>query len=170
MLLETLRCDGRAHDGCARACKVFWKEAWLRPADEQPSALGAPTVESDGAARTTQDPGRRAPLLLSVDATPRRHDGSHRKHEALAPTHARAGGQNGDRRAPEAVRFIGRWARWTLLRAIHGDEWLRGGNTRTPTVTLGLQPGDRVRIKSSQEIVASRTEPGQPRVAVGSRR
>lgn len=32
VFLETARCDGSAHDGCQRACLMFWKEAWLRPA------------------------------------------------------------------------------------------------------------------------------------------
>ena len=30
MLLEDLRCDGSAHDGCQAECRVFWKEAWLK--------------------------------------------------------------------------------------------------------------------------------------------
>ena len=32
VFLEEARCDGRAHDGCQRACLMFWKEAWLQPA------------------------------------------------------------------------------------------------------------------------------------------
>ncbi len=35
VFLETARCDGSAHDGCQRACLMFWKEAWLRPAAAQ---------------------------------------------------------------------------------------------------------------------------------------
>lgn len=27
------RCSGQAHGGCQAACLLFWKEAWLRPAD-----------------------------------------------------------------------------------------------------------------------------------------
>src|SRR5688572_30997625 len=30
--LET-RCDGQAHGGCEARCLIFWKEAWLKPAD-----------------------------------------------------------------------------------------------------------------------------------------
>ena len=30
--LEDVRCDGAAHDGCSRACSIFWKEAWLKRA------------------------------------------------------------------------------------------------------------------------------------------
>jgi len=34
VFLEGARCDGGMHDGCQRACMIFWKSAWLRPADE----------------------------------------------------------------------------------------------------------------------------------------
>jgi hypothetical protein len=30
VLLEGLRCSGAAHDGCQKACVIFWREAWLR--------------------------------------------------------------------------------------------------------------------------------------------
>jgi hypothetical protein len=30
VLLEDLRCDGSGHDGCQAECRLFWKEAWLR--------------------------------------------------------------------------------------------------------------------------------------------
>ena len=31
--LADLRCDGSAHGGCQAACTLFWKDAWLKPAD-----------------------------------------------------------------------------------------------------------------------------------------
>lgn len=30
VLLDNLRCDGGAHEGCQAGCTIFWKEAWLR--------------------------------------------------------------------------------------------------------------------------------------------
>ena len=30
-----LRCDGQAHGGCQAGCLIFWKEAWLKPIDEE---------------------------------------------------------------------------------------------------------------------------------------
>jgi hypothetical protein len=32
--LENLRCDGQAYGGCQAACLIFWKEAWLRPVED----------------------------------------------------------------------------------------------------------------------------------------
>jgi hypothetical protein len=31
--LAEVRCDGSAHDGCEAECNLFWKDEWLRPAD-----------------------------------------------------------------------------------------------------------------------------------------
>jgi hypothetical protein len=28
--LDDVRCSGDAHDGCQKACMVFWREVWLR--------------------------------------------------------------------------------------------------------------------------------------------
>ena len=41
VLLEGLRCDGAAHEGCQRACLLFWKEAWLNPCDGATPAVAS---------------------------------------------------------------------------------------------------------------------------------
>jgi len=33
VFLEGVRCDGTSHGGCHMGCLLFWKEAWLRPAE-----------------------------------------------------------------------------------------------------------------------------------------
>lgn len=33
IFLQDARCDGAYHGGCQRGCLLFWKEAWLKPAD-----------------------------------------------------------------------------------------------------------------------------------------
>ncbi len=44
VLLDDLRCDGSGHDGCQAGCRIYWKEAWLRPAPvEEP--VGSPESE-----------------------------------------------------------------------------------------------------------------------------
>jgi hypothetical protein len=30
VLLDDVRCEGSGHDGCQAACRICWKEAWLR--------------------------------------------------------------------------------------------------------------------------------------------
>jgi len=39
VILEGVTCNGKAHGGCQRGCYVFWKDTWLRRADEDHSAL-----------------------------------------------------------------------------------------------------------------------------------
>jgi hypothetical protein len=52
------RCDGNAHGGCQAGCLIFWKEAWLRPADGNAESLASPVkreaAEATGA-RCTED-------------------------------------------------------------------------------------------------------------------
>src|SRR5262245_43983238 len=40
LFLEQVRCSGASHDGCARACLIFWKTAWLKPAGAATSTNG----------------------------------------------------------------------------------------------------------------------------------
>jgi len=48
--LEGVRCDGEAHGGCQAECLIFWKEAWLRPA--QSTSSGKSAVNADGMVRS----------------------------------------------------------------------------------------------------------------------
>ena len=50
VFLEAVRCGGEAHGGCDKACLIFWKEAWLRPAgdiDRQPATRESKINELD---------------------------------------------------------------------------------------------------------------------------
>jgi len=40
VFLEDVRCDGKSHGGCAKACLIFWKEAWLKPVGENLECAG----------------------------------------------------------------------------------------------------------------------------------
>jgi hypothetical protein len=37
VLLDDLRCNGMGHAGCQAQCRLYWKEAWLRPASSERS-------------------------------------------------------------------------------------------------------------------------------------
>ena len=50
------------------------------------------------------------------------------------------------------VRLVWLWLAQKVLRRLHGDNWLRGPNDRAPAVSLGLQPGELVRIKSRSDM------------------
>src|SRR5215467_10711171 len=34
VILDGLRCSGSAHDGCQKACMIFWREVWLRKLED----------------------------------------------------------------------------------------------------------------------------------------
>ncbi len=44
VILDGPRCDGRNHDGCKHGCRIFWKQAWLRPFSDAP---GTTTTTSE---------------------------------------------------------------------------------------------------------------------------
>jgi hypothetical protein len=155
VFLEDLRCDGAAHGGCARGCKVFWKEAWLRRAD---AGVGQDADNESGShepavrLRTMSDERHYFCQSTQLHSATVRPPGNTKLWRGRMLVHEV---RNGDRTTLEAIRLVARWARWTLLRAAHGDGWLRGDRDPTPTAELGLQPGDRVRIKSRDQIVAT---------------
>ena len=48
VFLDEVRCDGKAHGGCDKACLIFWKEQWLRPVgakSEGPTSTAGITEE-----------------------------------------------------------------------------------------------------------------------------
>jgi len=45
VFLENLRCDGGSHDGCQRDCLLFWREAWL--SDQAINIPSSPTLDAE---------------------------------------------------------------------------------------------------------------------------
>ncbi len=48
VFLEDVRCDGQAYGGCEMRCLVFWKEAWLKRADESERVDASPVGSPGG--------------------------------------------------------------------------------------------------------------------------
>ncbi len=153
VVLDGPRCDGRGHDGCKRGCRIFWKEAWLRPID-----ASATTTPSSG----TRLNELRSRLKVNSDDT-------HyfcQSTELCKATEAFPGKQrlwtarivfreirNGDRSVSEVLRLFVLWSWQRLRRAAGGERWLRGPHKRTPSESLHLKPGEVVRVKSRAQIV-----------------
>lgn len=149
--LETVRCDGGAHDGCSRACAIFWKEAWLERADASddvaPRANALPVLRVDLVAKHGEryvcqatELGRATRHLRASDV--RRHLAALRS-ERVSPF---------DLLRAFAI-FVYDLFAWKLGR----PDWntIRGPCTKTPSVSLRLQPGERVRVKSRRDIIAT---------------
>lgn len=149
------RCDGHGHDGCKRGCKIFWKEDWLRP------------VDSGDASSQTCGTGRNELLPRLKTKTDENHYFC-QSTQLGKVTEAFPGRQkpwrfrlafreirNGDRSVSEILTLLVLWSWQRVQRAVRGRQWLRGPHTRTPAVSLGLQPGEVVRVKSRAQIIAT---------------
>lgn len=154
VLLDGPRCDGQGHDGCGRACRIFWKESWLRPADSAPATTGpagTALAELRARLRVKEDEERyfcqSTRLVHATEAFPGR------KKVWMARVAIKEV-QNGDRTVPELARQFALWCWQRLRRAAVGDKrWLRGTLQKTPSVSLDLKPGDAVRVKSREQII-----------------
>jgi hypothetical protein len=159
--LEGVYCDGGAHEGCCRACLVFWKEAWLRRVSDQaatpppvapPSLVQLKTKESQGGGYFCQA------TRLHVASKPLRirHVGRHVSalwNENLSPL---ALGRSIMIAAHDAVQ----------LRLLRGNTWTIVPGTcegKTPSVSLSLESGARVRVKTEREILATLDKNGKNR-------
>ncbi|WP_157492238.1 hypothetical protein [Geothrix fermentans] len=156
ILLEDLRCDGSAHDGCQRGCLFFWKEAWLR-ADGPVAPSGAPD-----AAFPVDLPTRRedryvcqSTELLAASRPLSRWDLSHFFLEI----------RRGELTVPDFLRiFLGTtFNRFLHLLGRRPAGALAGSRRSTPAGDLGLLPGDWVEVLSGPEIRATLDAEGKNR-------
>jgi hypothetical protein len=166
VILDGARCDGQAHDGCKHGCRVFWKEAWLRPSEasattqrsEQRSETGLEElrvrlkVKSDERHYFCQS----TQLLQATRAFPKTRKGWTMRI-ALREVGSR------DVSVGRMLRLWTLYLRQTLRRATGGDGWLHGPHKRTPTESLNLQAGDVVRIRSRDEIAQTLDDNGRNR-------
>jgi glycosyltransferase involved in cell wall biosynthesis len=177
--LEGSRCDGQAHGGCQAGCNIYWKEAWLKriPAGDSgpephPERTPAPAARGTQATLTaaTRRPGdpavpgeeryacqatellRAAPERIpSWDVRQYVQDVRSGNAGALATIRTVAVGlfneyQDASRRLlPRRLR----------IRGGHRYPFIEGRLERTPEHRLGLQPGERVRVRRKEEIVAT---------------
>jgi hypothetical protein len=152
VILDGPRCDGNAHDGCKHGCRIFWKEAWLRPLDADDAGIersdgdlnklsGRLKVKSDEHHYFCQS----TELLRSTEVLPPKRHRSAR----IALTEIR----NGDIRIWRALQLLALYLRQKILRKLGCDDWLRGPHKSTPTQSLKLRPGELVRVKSRAQIV-----------------
>jgi hypothetical protein len=180
-----LRCDGEAYGGCQAACLLFWKVSWLRRIGgptrnaESPDLLNqcracseadvwAGTQRKDSCkddpiryvCQATQLPDYTAPLpwwnvwQYAEDLTSR--------NVTIAKL-IRGAVYSSFYHIAQAGLGCGRPIRWaydSIQKAIGGVSYPRKPGKiphgeRTPMLTLDLQPGELVRIKPYQEILAT---------------
>jgi len=172
VFLSGVRCDGSAHGGCQARCLIHWKAAWLERLD--PDSVRA--LPGSGEQLT---PSQRERLLPLVAPTRRNTDGESPAHLCQAteildatrplpftrlaqyPHHVR----NWGLRRLVKVMLVALLNKYQVLsRRLPRRLRVKGGATfpavqgslrKTPPAPFELRPGDRVRIKSREEIEAT---------------
>jgi hypothetical protein len=179
--LENTRCDGQAHGGCQAGCLLYWKEAWLKPAnldapaEDTPATAAVPPITELDEPRCTLDKLVAATHQDSGDPLDERFSCQATEMLNAAPTPVRAFDPRqyvediatGNARLLPTVRGV-------LIRAFNKYQklsmrflprrlWVHRGRYypfidgkivqgRTPKETLDLQPGELVEVRSKEEI------------------
>jgi len=185
VILEREHCDGSFHGGCQALCQSIWKEAWLkrvggrgerrsldagepaRPAAERRTKLTSATLE-----RLCRGPAIDGQETFRCQQTELKKASSY-----LAwwdPRQYIRDWWYGNVSAGEMIRMFAFWIFTLVARHIGGYQFLvsaynrlqrfRGGEPypymngslqKTPTGKLDLRPGEWVRVKRQEEIVAT---------------
>jgi hypothetical protein len=159
--LEDLRCDGSGHGGCQAACRIYWKEAWLRRVDEGADAVvhaqpGSPTElerrVQDGAQTVRELDGKHAQVWRCQATEAVKASEPLRTLDVRQYWRELRSGNFG------LLRFLLVAARGFLLEVgirVRVIGWipLKGdGSHPSPGAPLDLQPGELVQVRSKTEI------------------
>src|SRR6267143_1909581 len=173
VLLADLRCDGSRHDGCQAECRPFWKEAWLRrvegatvpaPAPEEQATAALLQLTSGNTKRTVCSEGK-TEVRYRCQATDLHAASQHLKLWDPRPYVREC--QNGNVAVGRFLRVMTRAAVQEPMRKLGLVPEVHLPGTRTagksPEPTLDLQPGERVQVKSKEEIAATLDAKGRNR-------
>lgn len=147
VLLDGVRCSGADHDGCQKACNIFWRESWLRKI-ETPDT---PSPQSDGTERlrvrlkTVTGPNQYFCQSSEILRATVELSNLERFSKCVDEIRSRNSG------IFEVFRRIAVWAFWKVRRALLGP-YAKGTNQSTPAESLNLQPGELVEVKPLESI------------------
>lgn len=159
VFLEEVRCDGAGHDGCDRMCLIFWKEKWLKRADDELPESPIPWI-------TIPKPDVQTPLTDKTYAC---------QSTALPEAVEHLPGWDVTQYIRDVTsRSFTPWQVLkalcihlynTLMRRTGGSEFgaAIGKEVRTPSITLGLEQGELVEVRRKAEIVATIDSAGKNR-------
>lgn len=183
--LDGLRCDGAAHGGCEAGCLLFWKEAWLQRGGAQAegarfAAANEPTQAHRARGASESDLQRACAQINTPGTQTIYRCQATRLKEASEPLAwwdvrqyvrdlwsgnatlgqmARGFVMAGFRRLIEIgigyKILVTAFDKWQALRGGTPFPWREGSAEVTPTGRLDLRPGEWVRVKSHDEILAT---------------
>lgn len=157
--LEDLRCSGKFHDGCQRGCRIFWKESWLEPVNENETDeiiiddsanppdfknfLKTKTNDSTYFCQSTQLNAATIPLNPKEKIFKLFTDVKIGTYDLL-----------------KAVKLLIIPLLRKIIRKIK-DQHPKGSLTVTPEEVLNLLPGETVEVRSFEEIVTTLDKKGK---------
>jgi hypothetical protein len=157
--LEGVRCSGAAHDGCQKACMIFWRETWLRRVEDK-----AAGPQLDMAAyerlrsRVKRSTGAGTYYCQASELTKAADPLSRRQRL----TRYFGGFRVGNFGAVQIASHFGVWLYWRRIRMLFGTT-PRGQAKPARTESLHLQPGEWVEVKPLNDIRNTLNEHGQNR-------
>jgi hypothetical protein len=154
--LDDVRCSGAEHDGCEKACLIFWREAWLRRIDGAAASAAASNGGSErlrARLKTTSTPDTyycQASELAKISEPIPRTAKLRRYVAALLA---------GNFSFCQMCSGIAIWGCSRARRALSGTIASRR-QLPAPTESLGLAAGEWVEIKPLSAIVPTLDERG----------
>lgn len=152
VFLGDLRCDGADHDGCKRACLIFWKEAWLKRSEGPVEPLSSPDQSfSTAPAPQKVDPEKtyscQSTYLFAATEPLSRWTIQQYIRDVTS-------GNFGALHVIRALLIVlyNRISRMTGRREFGT---VRGALSKTPAVALNLRPGEIVEVKNKEEIAST---------------
>jgi hypothetical protein len=148
VLLEGLRCSGAAHDGCEKACNIFWREAWLRKVDGPNPNQSVPDPESNGLrARLKTSIGPKTYFCQASEILNATRELSHWERFGKCVSEVRAGNCG----VTEMAQRVSVWLFWRIRRVFFGA-YAHGSQKATPVESLNLRIGELIEIKPLESI------------------
>ncbi len=170
VFLEDRRCDGSGHGGCEAECRLFWKEAWLeRVTPGQP--VRASHLDAEAAAGLLQHVARNA-VSGESDAEPRYRCQATQAFESSVALSAKDPRSylreytTGNVPLLDFTRVMARAVAMESakkLRLLPEPPVSGTGSSSPRTETIGLEPGEWVRVKKREDIEATLNDKGKNR-------
>ncbi len=156
LFLGELRCNGSAHGGCEKGCRIFWHESWVEsPERAQPAEVANVSGEYPYPVHCDDRYVCQSTELLRATS----------RISRLNPGQYVRDVMNGSWRWRDMLRFVGVAIRLRMRILLGGMQSVKpaGCQTVTPVDCLNLQPGEWVRVRSRSEIAATLDRRGRNR-------
>jgi hypothetical protein len=158
VILEGLRCSGLDHDGCGRACVLFWKLSWLRKVDSGPGQAREESVCAELAAKVKTKTSPIRYYCQSTQMVEATKDLSRLGMLMLAWDDLRTGSRGVFELLGLLVMPV-----WRKATAWIPRKRLAGPLKKTPVGSLHLRAGELVEIRPASEIAQTLDKLGRNR-------